>query len=796
MKEIRTHLRTLLLAAAVAPALPAVAADGDDVSVPALPADTGRVVDIDEAVVVAQPKETVRLRRMPFTSTLFGGEELARRGVTALPDVSAQAPNFFMPSYGSRITSAVYIRGVGSRINTPAVGLYVDNVPFVDKSAYNFSFLGVERVDVLRGPQGTLYGRNAMGGLLRVFTANPLSHRGTDVSLGAETRGGGRRAAFTTYLHPGERTALSLGAFYNGRQGFYRNATTGRKADGSDAAGVRLRQVWRPSERFSLDWNASYEYSDEGACPYFYTGAVPGAEEEYPALVGALTANRGSGYRRGLLNVGLTLERKARAFTFSSVTAFQHLDDRLSMDQDFIRPDIYTLAQSQRIGTLTEELTLKSRPGRWEWTTGAFLLYQSNRTDCPVTFYADGMAFLNSRMDAVFAGLRGKYPQMPPMGLAFTDDGLPFVADMRMPSAGAALFHQSTLNDLFVRGLSLTAGLRLDYDYRELTLASGMEGGRPVAFDFTMAGRPVAHTVTPALDGHLRDDSWQLLPRLALQYEWPARTGNVYVTAAKGYRAGGYNIQAYSELMETMLQREVMLEAMGAMADKLPGIVPDAPDLTALHYRPEQSWNYEAGARLNLLDRRLQADVAVFYMNTKNQQLARFADNGYGRVMVNAGRSRSCGAELGLRASLLDGRLSLSAAYGYTHAVFARHNLGAEADYTGRRVPYVPEHTVAAAADYVHTLERPGAVRTLGAGLGVTGAGRIMWDEANSFSQPFYAQLDASLTVGFARGVTAKLWARNLTATHFTTFAFDSMSRRYAQYGLPRHFGADLTWHF
>ena len=68
-----------------------------------------------------------------------------------------------MPDYGSKITSAVYIRGIGSRINTPAVGLYVDNIPYIDKSAFDFNFYDIERIDILRGPQGTLYGRNHDG---------------------------------------------------------------------------------------------------------------------------------------------------------------------------------------------------------------------------------------------------------------------------------------------------------------------------------------------------------------------------------------------------------------------------------------------------------------------------------------------------------------------------------------------------------------------------------------------------------------------------------------------------------
>lgn len=800
MKKTERLRRLWLCSIGTALCAPALAGNGNT-ALPEdpVPADTARIIDVDEVIVVASPKETARLRHQPLASTLFGKEEIARHDIGALPDVSSLAPNFYMPSYGSRITSAVYIRGIGSRINTPAVGLYVDNVPYIDKSAYNFGFLDVERVDVLRGPQGTLYGRNAMGGLVRVFTADPLARRGTDVSLGGHTRDGGRRVAFTSYLHPGTRSGLSVGAFYNGSNGFYRNSTTGRKADASEAGGGRVRWAWRPSGRVKVDWTASYEYSDEGACPYFYEGsAEAGASPAYPELEGRISANRESKYRRSLLNTGMGVEWRAEAFSLSSITAFQHLRDRLYMDQDFIAPDIFSLEQRQRIQTLSEEIALKSLPGRrWQWTTGAFLMYQNLRTECPVNFYGDGMDYLNGQLAAVFDGLRADNPAMPPMGLAFTGGGLPFESRMRTPSAGAALFHQSTFNHLLVERLSLTVGLRLDYDYRELRLASGT--AEPVTADFWMgapaAARPL-DPVDPAIDSHLCDDSWQLLPKIALQYDLPKGGGNVYASATKGYRAGGYNIQAYSELSESQLQRQLMLGALGPMASAMGQYVPAEPQVASLHYLPEQTWSYELGAHLSFFDRALLADAAVFYMNTKNQQLARFAENGYGRVMVNAGKSRSCGGELNLRGLMMDGRLTLSGSYGYTFATFAEHDLGEGADYTDNRVPYVPAHTLAATADFMQPVRRGTALEKIGGGLSVNGAGRIYWDEANLARQPFHAQLEAYVAAGLAHGIRLRVWAKNLTATRFRTFAFSSMNRNYAQYGLPRHFGADIALHF
>ena len=93
--------------------------------------------------------------------------------VNSVKRLSGLIPNIFIPEYGSKLTTSIYIRGIGSRINTPAIGLYVDNIPYIDKSAFDFNYSDIERIDVLRGPQGTLYGRNTMGGLIKDSTNIP-----------------------------------------------------------------------------------------------------------------------------------------------------------------------------------------------------------------------------------------------------------------------------------------------------------------------------------------------------------------------------------------------------------------------------------------------------------------------------------------------------------------------------------------------------------------------------------------------------------------------------------------------
>lgn len=781
--------------------------------------DSLKNFDIEEAVVVASPKETQQLRRQALSVSLFDEGQLGHRRVESLKGLSAYAPNVYMPSYGSRLTSACYIRGIGSRINTPAVGLYVDNVPYIDKSAYDFSFTGVDRVDVLRGPQGTLYGRNTMGGLVRVFTADPITHQGTELGTGWSSRNGGRRASVTSYLHPADRMGLSVNAYYEGQNGFFKNAYNGKKQDAQDAGGGRLRWSWRPTDVVKLDWTASYEQSNEEACPYYWQGTVDDSGQYAANSDGeTLAQNRPSTYRRKLFNTGLGVEHRLPHVVLTSITAYQHLRDRHFMDQDFTSADIFSLEQRQFSNTFSEEIALKSPAGprRWQWSTGFFGMYQHLRTDCPVTFYQDGVDMLNARLASVM-------PQSPSISLAFTDSQLPFAARFFTPTVNLALYHQSTVH--FTSWLSLTLGVRLDYDARKLEM-SAPAYATTVPYHFSMQMGPVMRfdkdlTANPSVTGHVHNDSWQVLPKGALNFRLPDNLGNVYLSVAKGYRSGGYNIQSYSELSQNALQRSMMLgvkdysistinalplpeaQKQGAimgMTSVLDRYTPDVPNIHTLSYKPEYTWSYEFGIHHNLAGQTLQLDLSAFYMKTRDQQLARFAESGLGRIMVNAGRSRSVGVEAAVRSVLCSERLQLKATYGFTRATFTNYDLGQNGDvtvdYTGNRVPFVPEHTFSASADFRQPLSGGLWMKAIGIGADVKGAGSVVWNEANTFSQPLYATLNARITLELPAQVSLDLWAQNLTASRYATFSFESMSNRYAQYGQPRHFGVDVKWRF
>lgn len=781
--------------------------------------DTLKVVDVEEVLVIAAPKENKKLREQPAAVTLLSQQDLQNAQVNSIKNLTAIVPNMFIPDYGSRLTSAVYIRGIGSRINTPSVGLYVDNIPYIDKSAFDFSYADVERIDVLRGPQGTLYGRNAMGGLIKVHTKSPFTYQGTDFRIGAGTHNA-YNTSVTHYHRLSDRLAFSAGGFYDYEGGFFRNVARGnKKEDRGQSAGGRIRAIYLPSENWKLDFNVSYEYSDQGGYPYFYMGNLDPSKqsEELKPYIGTISNNEESSYYRNLLNGGLNLEYQGQNFILSAVTGYQYLKDRMFMDQDFTPANIFNIEQKQKMNTISEEIVLKSKPNRrWQWTTGAFGFYQWLHTDGPVVFHKEGInQVIEGNANKVFEGLVAL--GAPPMRMSINNESLGVGGSFDTPTLSGAIFHQSTFNDLFVEGLSATVGLRLDYEKIKMDYNSV---STPADFDFTVTvnrpGMPFPIVIKNAgpMQGNAvylgkeSTDYVQLLPKFALQYEWN-KGSNVYATATRGYRSGGYNIQMFSDLITGVLSNS-MIDAIAKdenlkIIDKMVDInsikqqVPEVRDAT--QYKPEYTWNYEVGSHLTLWEGRLLADVSAFYMDTRNQQIAKFAESGLGRITVNAGKSHSYGAEASLQAAMTDA-LSLNASYGYTYATFKDYETNAKVDgemqtvnYKGKYVPFVPKHTMNIGAQYLFRLNPGQLFDRIQLNANYTGAGRIYWTEENTVSQSFYGTLNGRVSFQKGRG-QIDFWVRNALNKDYAAFYFESMSNGFMQKGRPVQAGVELRCRF
>ena len=782
------------------------------------PKDSLKVVDIEEVVVIATPKENRKLRELSAATTVLSQKDMQANQVNSVKRLSGLIPNIFIPEYGSKLTTSIYIRGIGSRINTPAIGLYVDNIPYIDKSAFDFNYSDIERIDVLRGPQGTLYGRNTMGGLIKVHTKSPFTYQGTDIRMGAATYND-YNVSLTHYHRISDQFAFSTGGFYEHTGGFYQNsARNNERVDKGNAGGGRFRGIYLPKDNLKLDLNVSYEYSDQGGYPYFYTGITQegvnkGKTEEREEMIGKIAYNDRSNYYRNLLNAGFNVEYQAKNFILSAVTGYQHLKDRMFLDQDFTEKNIFNLTQKQKLNTISEEIVLKSKPNRkWEWTTGIFGFYQTLNTDGPVTFKEDGVKeTIEGNTNSIFENLGNKAPKM---SMSVLNPTLRVSGNFDTPIWNGAIFHQSTFNNLFTKGLSFTVGLRLDYEKMSMKYNSASD---PLNFDFNFAMGPMVITAKDliadaAYNGKLSEDYVQLLPKFALQYEW-RKGNNVYATVSKGYRSGGYNVQMFSDII-TGQQAHSMVEAIkksaefekystlieGMIGDKMPAI-PEVKDATT--YKPEYSWNYEVGTHLTLWEGKLWADLAAFYMDTRDQQLSQFIGSGLGRTTINAGKSNSYGAEASLRASLTN-ELSLNASYGYTYATFTDYiineadkdgNLTVKADYNGKYVPFVPKHTLNIGGEYAITCSSRSIFDRVVFQANYNAAGRIYWTELNDVSQSFYGTLNWRVNLEKGNAMIS-FWARNFLDKDYAAFYFETMNKGFMQKGRPVQFGIDLRCRF
>ena len=789
-----------------------------------IPEDTTKVIDIEEVVVIASPKETSKLRQLPTSVSLISQKDMQANHITSLKSASSIIPNFFMPDYGSRLTSAMYIRGIGSRINTPAVGMYVDNIPYLDKSAFDFNFYDIERLDILRGPQGTLYGRNTMGGLVKVHTRSPFSYQGTDVKLSYGSGNNHRSASLTHYHRINERFAFSTGGYYEGADGFFTNQFLDEKVDAMQAGGGRIRAILLAANNWKFDFNINYDYTDEGGYPYYFTGDIYSFPPEVTTdLIDKIAYNRESSYRRSLLNTGLNIEHQADNFIFNAVTGFQSLNDRMFMDQDFSPSDTYTLEQKQRINSISEEITFKSKPSKaWQWTTGLFGFYQNMDVTSPVTFRKDGIGMLNGMLGSVIpnkieVSMGGPMMMNILPSLAITDGEMPIDGKFTTPQYNVALFHQSQFKDLFGKeGLSFTVGLRMEYEHMKMDYNSGTSLGYTVGIkgEMTQMGHVIREiemmpdtplTVESRYQGEISKDYVQLLPKFALQYDFNNNKSNVYASISKGYRSGGYNYQMFSELLQNSLRNDMMRQSkdaimskvpqqfVGMVADKFPTPGENSEVKSAVEYKPEYTWNYEIGTHLSLFDGKLQADLAAFYMQTYDQQLSQMAESGLGRITVNAGESESYGVEANLVASL-NKNLQLNASYGYTEATFVKYNAGKDEDYSGNYVPFVPRHTMNIGGSYSFYFNNSWA-KSLTLGANATGAGKIYWTEANNVSQDFYTSLNGYISLK-TQSVQIDLWGRNLTDNEYTTFYFETMGCGYEQRCKPLQVGVDVRLHF
>lgn len=454
-------------------------------------ADSTVIVRLSEIDVNAG-KEQADIKNVPAASTTLNLSNINSLQPLSLRDISGVAPNFYMSDHGSKLTSPTYVRGIGSRIGEPSIGLYVDGVACLDKSAFDFDFIDLQKVEVLRGPQGTLYGRNAMAGIVNIDTRSPLRNPGATASVTVGSYGQ-YNANAGIYKLISKKIGLSANAGYRHRDGFYDNEFDGSKTGRINTYSFRTKLEMATQGIFDFQNTASIEYSMQYGYPY----AVYDIKTD---KLNPINYNRESTYERTLVSDGLRMRWNWESCMLTSSSSYQYNDGTQSIDQDFTAQDIYFVVSRQTQHSAVEEITLKSHSNsKYRWVYGVFGLYKNAVSDVDANYYKLGYISANTATNGTWA---------------------------------ASLFHQSMLVDL-VKGLSITAGIRFDIENMSMDYSSYR-----ATFD--------THQHSNETYDEYPSQNWsEISPRLALSYD--INSFNIYATIAKGYKAGGFNYSMSAE---------------------------------------------------------------------------------------------------------------------------------------------------------------------------------------------------------------------------------------------------------
>ena len=690
-----------------------------------------------------------------FMATVLGQGQLEQRHIYSVKELSSVAPNFYQPDYGSRMTSSIYVRGFGSRIDQPIVGMNIDEMPVMNKNSYDFDLFDIDRVQIMRGAQSALYGRNASGGAINIYTLSPLKFQGKRLMLEYGNENSVRLKA-AHYARYGGKFGWSASVNYSHSDGYFTNKLRGEKCDGGDNLAMRLRLQYLIGERWSLDNSFTAGYTDEGGWAYRAYDLATGTKAP-------VAYNDNCSYRRFTLQNSLVVKHYLDWATLSSATGLQYMDDRMALDNDFLPLDYFSMKQCQKEYSVTQEFLIRSNElGAFNFMGGLFGFYKHNNMRAPVHFKQYGIDNL------ILKNANDYYYHMlgPDRELSFAEDNFVINDDFVIPAYGVAAYLQLAYK---LGNFEIKGGLRLDYERSSMDYDS---------YSSVHYKTYKSHTEYKPLHskfiGEKSLNALELLPSLSLSYS--GKWGNVYASLRRGYKAGGFNTQLFSDILQSkmigdLIGREQNVDAASTM------------------YKPETNWNYEIGTHLSpLSDGSLNISAALFYIDCRDQQLTVFPKGmSTGRMMSNAGKSYSWGAEISLRYNI--GAFVLDASYGYTHAEFKEYESGTS-DYAGKRLPFAPRETLSANISYKLPVPQ-NVASSLIMNVGWNGVGRIYWNEDNSLVQPFYGIWSASLV--WEKGhFGASLWGKNLFDKEFDTFYFRSIGNDFFAQGKPVQFGISL----
>ena len=686
---------------------------------------------LDQVVVTAEKKEA-SLQEIPVSISAISARQINQYRLWNLKDITAIIPNLYSTNSGDE-RNVTSIRGIGTTSYDPAVATYIDGVNQFGLDTYIAQLLDVERIEVLRGPQGTLYGRNAMGGVINIITKQP-----TNTSSGFATANFGNYGLMRYelgYRTPLVKNKLFFGAagMYTKRDGYYENDFNGKTFDDIKNFAGNYYLKFIASSRWSFTLNVKHQNNrNNGAFP------MAGSQEQAFENPYHLSQDAVALMRDNTFNTSLSILHNASGFNFSSQSSYQS-NRRIydgPLDGDFSPADAFSIINNyggkwNKVKVFTQEFRFTSPTASvspLKWTAGAYFYHQEN----PVkqgTRVGKDTAFLGVP-DAEFSTIN-------------TSTG---------KNTGAALYAQATYS--ITSKFDLIAGLRYDREWKSLeVLGEYQKDPDP---------NPVFETRP---DTSAKANFSAFSPKLGVSFRANNNT-KLFFTYSRGFRTGGLTPLAQ-------------------------GGDPSQPPLYP--FDPEYSDNLELGFKNTFLGNRLRLNIAFFTSRVTDAQVPTLVLPDAVTVTRNAGKLTSKGAELEIAANVVKG-LEIDYSFGTTYAVYKDLKIaqnGGEVDLSGNMQVFTPRSTSFLAAQYSLPVKirYPFSVVVRGEWSRL---GKQFFDLANNISQVSYNLVNAR--AGFtSRNFELMFWWRNIGGKKYIAYAYDFGA---VHLGNPETYGFTISTRF
>ena len=710
-----------------------------------------RAAALEEVIVTAERREA-SLQETPISVLAFGIDSLEKLGVDDLGDIQHSVPNLVMRQFpNSQASLRTYMRGVGNNdvgmSTDPSVGVYIDGIYVARSIGLGSEVASLERIEVLRGPQGSLYGRNTIGGAINMITAKPKGEWGFKGGLSAGDRDYAKaRAEIDTPRAAGLAAKLSL--MSSQKDGWVENNGAGPDFGDNDSLAGRLAVNWSPVDNFTADY--AYDYTDVDSGTIYYQNIGPSlfGFESVPYRDDRQNSARPRvPFEESSVEVSghsLTLSWEiSDAVTLKSLTGYREVEQdiyqdyganpnttRLFANAPFLNEQDQFSQELQLLGNLLD--------GGLEYVLGAYYFEEEGDEDA-IDYITLPLAY---------------YPPYPP-DMTLNEFELPRRVSTANNDATALYGHFTWTPEMLARRLHLTLGLRYSEDEREIKTAQSFGG-----YEFFSA-----HA----------DDSWDNTSTdFTVSYDIDENV-NVYAKYVEGYKTGGFNIRGTSLVAAT----------------------------TPVSEETVSTW--EAGIKSQFLDDRLRFNAAVFTSDYEDIQLS-FAQIGdpTNTVLYNAGKATIDGAEVDLTALITDA-LVLTVSYGYLDASVDEvidPNTGANLVKTAKyALPSAPDNSFTADLDYTFPSFGYGEL-ALNVNYSYVDETEFVSTPTFGYNIPDYDLWNARLTlrelcVGEGRAAVA-IWGRNLADEEYLLDGIESFpwSQMVASFGERRTWGVDVTYEY